>query len=226
MFIELVDQLRCIRPHESSWLVASAARMEGRDIVSGLLGCPVCRTEYPIERGIARFDRPLAGEGAPPAPDAAVPDAAAAPANEAGDEMAMRLTALLGLAGGGGFAIIGGHWGRHAATVHELSSVPLLLLEPPDDVAMGDGLSGVRAAGAVPVARGSTRAVALGPGTTSPAQVEGAVRVLRPRGRLVAPAEVPVPPGIREIARDATMWVGERVAESSPPVRLSRATSA
>jgi hypothetical protein len=37
MFIELVDALRCPVPHEESWLVASADRMEARHIVDGTL---------------------------------------------------------------------------------------------------------------------------------------------------------------------------------------------
>ena len=48
------------------------------------------------------------------------------------------------------------------------------------------------------------------------------VAALATRGRLVAPATAPVPIAIRELARDATEWVGER--EATPvTVPLARA---
>ena len=52
MFVELVDLLRCPRPHEDTWLVAAAEAMSGRHIVRGTLGCPVCEAEYPIRDGV------------------------------------------------------------------------------------------------------------------------------------------------------------------------------
>src|SRR6478672_1403328 len=55
MHSELVDTLRCLSVHEESWLVAAADETEGRHIMRGVLGCPVCHARYPIERGIADF---------------------------------------------------------------------------------------------------------------------------------------------------------------------------
>ena len=52
MFIELVDALRCPRPHEESWLVLAASRLEARHVLEGTLGCPVCHAQYPIRDGI------------------------------------------------------------------------------------------------------------------------------------------------------------------------------
>jgi hypothetical protein len=66
MFIELVDALRCLHEHEESWLVAAVERFEGRYIDRGSLGCPVCRTQYRIDRGAADF-RGTAAADAPPA---------------------------------------------------------------------------------------------------------------------------------------------------------------
>src|SRR6476620_4400515 len=65
MFIELVDALRCPNTHEESWLVASADRMEARHIVSGSLGCPICKSEFPIRDGVVDFR--TAGKGGPSA---------------------------------------------------------------------------------------------------------------------------------------------------------------
>jgi len=42
VFVELIEALRCPRPHEDAHLVASATRTEARHIVDGVLGCPVC----------------------------------------------------------------------------------------------------------------------------------------------------------------------------------------
>ena len=39
-------------------------------------------------------------------------------------------------------------------------------------------------------------------------------------GRIVAPADSPVPSEVRELARDATVWVGERLPLPSAPVTL------
>jgi hypothetical protein len=56
--------------------------------------------------------------------------------------------------------------------------------------------------------------------------LRGAVAALRPAGRLVAPLSVPLPDGLRELARDERHWVAERVpsAASSEPVPLLRRT--
>src|SRR5690348_10899014 len=108
MFIELVDALRCPVPHEESWLVASATRMEARHIVEGTLGCPVCRAEYPIRRGVVHFRRD-------PSPRARSADS---PRRDPAE--AMRLAAFLGLADAGGFAVLLGAWGAQASALREL----------------------------------------------------------------------------------------------------------
>ena len=51
MFIELVDSLRCPNDHAETWLVATCDAMRGRDIVTGTLGCPICRAQYAIVDG-------------------------------------------------------------------------------------------------------------------------------------------------------------------------------
>lgn len=204
MFIELVDALRCPVPHEESWLVAAAVRMEARHIVEGTLGCPVCSAEYPIRNGVVDFRR--AG-GAIVSP------------HVAGDaDQAMRMAALLNLADSQGFAVLLGSWG---ALAHELASVvelPLVLVDPPSGIVGAPGLSVIRCDREVPLAVGAARAVAIDDG--SAARVASAVRATRAKGRIVAPIAVPVPSDVKELARDETMWVGERAAPSSPLVTL------
>ncbi|MEO8575536.1 MAG: hypothetical protein ABI556_02495, partial [Gemmatimonadales bacterium] len=53
MYIELIDLLRCPREHADSWLVAAFNKMDGRFVVEGKLGCPVCSATYGIREGIA-----------------------------------------------------------------------------------------------------------------------------------------------------------------------------
>src|SRR4051812_39445586 len=118
MFIELVDALRCPVPHEESWLVASATRMEFRHIVEGTLGCPVCRAEYPVTRGAVDFRR------APhqPLPPEVPPD----------ETEATRLAALLDLTDRNGFAVLLGSWSVHAPLLRALVETPLMVVDPPE----------------------------------------------------------------------------------------------
>jgi len=206
VFVEIVDALRCPRPHEESWLVLAARRTEDRDVLEGTLGCPVCRAEYPIHDGIADFtaDTPVdhSATGAlttlPPAD---------------------HLAAMLNLGDALGFAVLIGAWGTRADDlVALLDAPPLLLVEPPAGVKMGHGLSGIRAGATLPLATGAARAVATD--SVDPARVADAARVARVGGRLVAPAESRVPEGVRELVRDASVWVGERQALPSAPVTL------
>jgi len=112
-----------------------------------------------------------------------------------------------------------GAWGTRADDLVELlDAPPLLLVEPPAGVKMGHGLSGIRAGATLPLATGAARAVATD--SVDPARVADAARVARVGGRLVAPAESRVPEGVRELVRDASVWVGERQALPSAPVTL------
>src|SRR5438445_7931838 len=64
--IELTEMLRCPEAHEEAFLVMSTGEMVGRMVRSGILGCPVCRREYPIVRGMVQFSARGPGEGLPP----------------------------------------------------------------------------------------------------------------------------------------------------------------
>src|SRR2546421_743598 len=55
MFIELTDHLRCPADHEEQFLVLLPDRMEGRSVLSGELGCPVCGRVVRVEEGVADF---------------------------------------------------------------------------------------------------------------------------------------------------------------------------
>lgn len=209
MFIELVDALRCPVPHEESWLVASATRMEARHIVDGLLGCPVCHAQYPVRNGVADFRR---------AESSSTPSASSGPAARSDAGTTMRLAAFLGLSDATGFAVLFDAWGAQAPALRELVETPLMLVDPPVGTEGEPGISVVLSDGVPPLAAGASRATAIG--ASSAERAAAAVRVTRAGGRLVAPAAVPVPDGVREIARDDAMWVGEKEADRSPLVTL------
>jgi uncharacterized protein YbaR (Trm112 family) len=204
MFIELVDALRCPVPHEESWLVASADRMEARHIVDGTLGCPVCRAEYPIRRGVVDFRRSAPRALPPPTP----PD----------PEQATRLAAFLDLADVTGFAVLVGARGTHAPLVRAQVDTPLVLVDPPENVEGEPGISVLRCDGELPLAAGAARGVAID--EVSAERAASAVRATRVAGRVVAPASTPLPDGVRELARDDTDWVGEREPLASPVITL------
>jgi len=204
MFIELVDALRCPVPHEESWLVAATTRMEHRHIVEGTLGCPVCRAEYPVVRGVVDFRRAPQG----PLPREAPPS----------ETEAMRLAAFLALTDRTGFAVLLGGWSVHAPLLRALVETPLVVIDPPEGTEGEPGISVIRCDGPLPLADGAARGVAVD--VASPLRVESAVGATRASGRLVLPAAAPVPAGVRELARDAAVIVAEREAAASPPITL------
>lgn len=208
MFIELVGVLRCPNDHSDTWLVLAAEEMEGRDIISGTLGCPICRAEFAIVDGVARFgDAPRAG------PSAEAPD----------ETEALRLAALLDLTDSRGYAILIGNTGRHAPLLRAMTDVQLLLVDPPPTVGMGFGVSGLTTAGsaALPLAAGSARAIALDDEAT-PERLAGVLAVLAPGGRLLAPAALALPDGVVELARDDRHWLAEGAAAAPGIISLSR----
>lgn len=211
MFIELVDALRCPRPHEESWLVLAASRLEARHVLEGTLGCPVCHAQYPIRDGIVDL---RSGGDERPLERTARDDPQLVP-----HVPALDLAAMLNLADALGFAVLVGEWGRHAHALLELEQAPpLLLVDPPAGVEIVPGLSGVRAGAALPLAVGSARAVAID--GDEPVRLASGAQVTRAGGRIVAPARAIVPEGVRELVRDEHVWIGEREAPPASLVRL------
>lgn len=229
MFIELVDSLRCLEPHEDTWLVASVWRMDGRHIVDGTLGCPVCRREYPVREGVAWFEPESGGTGSPARPDAARSTETADPAGPsaaAGSEPSSRLeraAALLGLVDGGGIVVLGGSWTECAGALVELGPAHVVVLNVTPSSESPQEVSALRVGDRLPFAAGVVRGVAVASGVATDELVASAVRALRARGRLVAPAGARVPDGVVELARDADDWVGERAVVGSPPIPLRSA---
>jgi hypothetical protein len=116
-----------------------------------------------------------------------------------------------------------GEWGAHALELRGMVECPLVLVDPPADVEAAPGLSIIRTDGLLPLAAGAARGIALdagGAGTSPAERVASAVRTTRVKGRVVGPVSLPLPAGVRELARDDREWVGEREPAASPPVTL------
>ena len=209
MFIPLVDSLRCPRPHAETWLVASIDRAEERDILEGTLGCPNCLAEYAIRDGVVYFNA------------AAVRAPFRAP-----DEMrATRLAAALDLTEPRMTAVLHGEWGAEALLVRAMSPAQLILINPPDGVVSGDGISIVMSDSA-PLAQSSVHAVAVDT-LASDAMIASLDAALAGGRRMLGPVALPIPPGYGQIARDAEVWVARldaKVTVSTPimPTRRQR----
>jgi len=206
MFIPLVDILRCPNPHDDTWLVASIDRAEARDIVHGTLGCPKCLAEYPIRDGVVRFSDRV------PRP----------PLRAVREEDAIRLAAALDLTDARMTAVLQGEWGALAPVIRGVSPAQLLLVNPPEGIASGDGIS-IVLADAAPVARAAASAAAFDAGAGT-AMIASLVGALRGGGRVVGPAQHAPPPGLTELARDDELWVArlEPAAAESAPVMPTR----
>jgi uncharacterized protein YbaR (Trm112 family) len=209
MFIPLVDVLRCTRPHEETWLVASIDRAEDRDILEGTLGCPSCLAEYPIHDGIVSFE-----------PSVARPEFLQPSENDV-----LRLAAALDLVDPRMTAVLHGSWGSCAPLIRGVSPVPLLLVNPPEGIASGDGISIVLSSVA-PIAAAAVNGVAVDARVTD-AMIGSLVRSLRGGGRMVGPIALTLPESLVEIARDDELWVARldtAMAVSAPilPTRRSR----
>lgn len=224
MHIEIVDSLRCPSPHEETWLVASVTRFDGRDIVEGALGCPVCRRQYAVRAGEVDFTAPIADVlattgGVEASERSPAPSSVVAP-DEGG---VLRARALLGLSDGGGLVLLGGERARMASALEDEAQVMPLLLNAPSWARGGGRVpSALRAIDALPVAAGALRAAWLDGATASAPQVTAVARALRRGGRLLAPVGAELPVGARELARDSHEWVAEWEGGASAPVALRR----
>jgi uncharacterized protein YbaR (Trm112 family) len=213
MFIELVESLRCPRPHEFTWLVASTLEMVGRDIRRGLLGCPSCSARYPIRDGVVDFQT---RDGTTP-----IPDSTPLPDPEADAETAMRLGALLDLTSPGGFVVLAGDWGNAALALHALAEgVEILVLNTTVALASGNGISLVRTDGSIPIRPGAARGIALD--ERHAPHANAAARALRQYGRLVAPVGVSLPADLEELARDGRDWVATKRMDTTEGVPLRK----
>jgi hypothetical protein len=158
VFIELTDHLRCPADHEEAFLVLVPERMEGRRVVAGHLGCPVCGWGTGWTEGIPDFHgRPAASGEAISAPSDASPATGGGPAFDAAAALA-----LLGLDGPGGWVAFAGRTGALARQFAELlPNVNIVAVNPPAAAPPDDTVSVIRS-GVWPLKRHSLRGVVVG----------------------------------------------------------------
>lgn len=208
MHIELTELLRCPSQHPAEHLVLSTGTMLGRSVRSGVVGCPVCRREFPIIDGIVDFG----GIGAMSSGKAGgevqrtETAAAARPATAA-----QTLQALLDLGGPGGtVALLGLAAPRAGELAALMSGIHFVGINAPRDLAESPVLSVIRAGDFIPLRDAVVRGVVVGPDAARAPWLAEAVRVLLPRRRLVVEGTALPPPGATRLAEAEGLWVGEK----------------
>jgi hypothetical protein len=188
--------------------------MEGRHLVDGVLGCPLCRREYAIRDGTAWFSarQPRAGD-----PDLTILTADSDPAH------VTRAAALLGLSQPGGIVVLGGSWRAYADALAELGVSHIVVLNAQANASSVQEVSSIVVDDRLPFASAALRGVAVDRSAASRVLLASAASSLQSRGRLVAPADTQVPDGVAVLARDDHDWVAERTVVASPPVALRSA---
>jgi uncharacterized protein YbaR (Trm112 family) len=202
MHIEFIDLLRCPNVHEDSWLVAAFYKMDGRVVVEGKLGCPVCGAEYFIRDGVAIFEESDLRSHDSPGDDPESDD--------------ILIAALLDLARPGMVALLAGSWARESEAVAELTGARIIALNSSTMSYGADAVAEVRAGLPVPLAQRSLDGIALDAAHATPAILAEAARLLRPRGRLVMRGDTRLSQAFHELARDSNQVVAEYVGELVP----------
>lgn len=202
MHLELAERLRCPAPHASTPLVVVARRKRDRELLDGFAGCPVCRLEAGIVDGHLRFP-PASG----PSPDGPS-SAGVEPWIPALD----RTIALLGLSEPGGAVLLTGRYSLLADAIGEAVDVPVVVMNGLGSPVASDRLAAVTGElRSIPFTDGTFRAAAIDD-ATAPELLQDAVRTVAVGGRLLCHAALPLPGGLKELARDDREWVAAREA--------------
>ena len=209
MHIELTEMLRCPEPHGEAFLVMSTGEMHGRMVRSGILGCPICRREFPIVKGIVHFSGNVkretgnVGDTQPTLPVSRFPFPAVDPES---------LQALLDLSGPGGYVVLVGAAARHAVGLAGLmGGIHFIGINAPGDVEELPVLSLLVCPGSIPLRQSVARGVVVGADRLGSEWLAEARRVVLPGRRVVIEGEdVPVPAGLTRLATGEGLFVGER----------------
>ncbi len=212
MFIELIDLLRCTRPHDETWLVAAFNTVSNRFVQEGKLGCPTCSAEYWIRQGVGDFTGGVTLDAG---------DAERSTTGHSREELATRAGAYLDATEAGATVVLGGLWAYAAQELSEMSEVRVLALNAPGDVTESERVGLLRVGSEIPLATASILGVAFDAWFPE-AIAASAVRVVRPGGRVVGPAGLAVPSGLTVLAHDDRYWVAEKPPEVIPIRRASR----
>ena len=169
--------------------------MAGRMIVRGVVGCPVCKREYPIADGVVRFGETAEAAAAA---EAAEPDA---------------IWALLGLTSPGGLVVLVGSAVRLAGELaRRMGGVHFVGMNAAEGIAMSPALTLLRHPDRIPLRHAVARGVVLGPEAAAAPWIGEGARVLLNGQRLVAVAETIAAPALDQLAAGQGLWVGQKRA--------------
>jgi uncharacterized protein YbaR (Trm112 family) len=208
MHIELTEMLRCPEPHAEEFLVISTGEMLGRMIRSGLVGCPVCRREYPMRKGVVDFT----GSGKREAGNVAEAATSFPVSRVPSPDEAQTLQALLDLSGPGGFVVLLGSAARHAVSLAGLmGGIHFVGVNAPPDSEELPVLSLLKAPRMIPLRQSMARGMVVGAELAAAPWLAEAVRVLLPGRRFVVEGEkIPLPAGTKRLASGEGLFVGEK----------------
>jgi uncharacterized protein YbaR (Trm112 family) len=199
MFIELAELLRCPADHEDTNCVLSSQIADGRRIIGGVVGCPICRREYEIEEGVVQFGPdPLLGRSSR-SDDITV------------EEMPDPETvlALLSLQLGGGYVVLVGSVTRLSSELAELvGDIHFVGVNPPPDVSESPALSLMRSGSGIPLKSARARGCVVGEEYAGEPWLTEAGRVLMAGHRMVVANEAVVVAAVSYIVADRGLWVG------------------
>jgi uncharacterized protein YbaR (Trm112 family) len=159
------------------------------------------------EAGDAEVGDAEAGKAAVGDPDARVSEA-------------LRTAALLDLREPHGHVLLAGDAARVSDALHVSTAVSVLAVNATS--AIGAGHSVVHTLTPLRLGVGTLRGARVDLAHATPAWLDVLVAAITRGGRLVAPAQVPVPLGVEELARDDHEWVAEVRASASGLVPLRR----
>jgi hypothetical protein len=197
MFIALAEFLRCPAGHaEDTQCVVLPEQMVDRDVRSGVVGCPICRREYPIVNGAAVFG---ASPARPTGLVAALPDPAV-------------VQALLGIAGPGGYVVLAGSAVGLTAGLRALQSgVHIVAVNPPDDrETPGGAVSVVCHDRTFPLKSAMARGVVIGSEYACQPWLDEGARLLLKGLRLVVLHEGITIETVEGLAEGDGHWVGRK----------------
>src|SRR2546430_5767462 len=200
--------LRCPESHGEAFLVMSTGEMLGRMVRSGILGCPICRREFPIAKGVVNFS---GGEMRDAGWVAATGDSH--PASRIPHPVdSETLQALLDLSGPGGYVVLVGAAARHAVGLAGLmSGIHFIGINAPGDVEELPVLSLLVCPGMIPLRQTIARGAVVGSDRLGSEWLAEARRGGVPGRRGgVEGGDVAVPAGVPPPAGGGRPVVGER----------------
>ena len=136
---------------------------------------------------------------------------------------AMRVAALLHVTDGAFPILLAGVYAAAGAGLADVVSGSQVWVNAPRDAAApAAAYSAIEVTGRVPLGVETLAGAAIDAAHAAPDMLDSIVRAVRMGGRIVAPADTPMPVGVKELARDAHEWVAEVTTRASGLVELRR----